>query len=156
MSRLGGTLYLTKGASSYIAYLLIFGVLFDCADDAIRSVEDGKISILRTRIANATKDQMEMIDAYVAAKGEYKGIRIERKGANSLIRAYLKGIGLIDFSGEDAGPRFAAAKAFFCEKKVARGKRKSRRDRSRSLGKNDSQDGQSRRYCLEKDRRDLT
>jgi hypothetical protein len=117
MTQLDGTLHCKNSASSYISYLLICGVLFDSADEAMGMLKGSTESSRIGQIAGVTKPENKLIDAYVFAKGRYADMRLYQGRLNAPTRSRLHSFGLIDFSGADAKSKFEAAKAFFVEKK---------------------------------------
>lgn len=117
MHQLDGTLHFKRGASSYVAYILICSLLFASADEAVAEMKGARRPVARKRIADASDLQMKLVDAYVEAKGVYKNIRLNQRTANGRARAFLNGVGLIDFSDVGARAKFVAAKAFLCDKK---------------------------------------
>ena len=122
LPQIDGALFMRKSSSSTVAYLLVLAVLFDSADEAIKSLQDAHDGVvipsvlLRHRTYALPADD-ELIDAYIKALGQMSKISHMWEIPKARIQKRLLELGLpnLDTNAEKSESLRAGMLAFYID-----------------------------------------
>ena len=122
LPQIDGALFMRKSSSSTVAYLLVLAVLFDSADEAIKSLQDAHDGVvvppvlLRRRTYVLPADE-EIMDAYINAFGQTSKISQVWELPKSRIQKRLLELGLpnLDAKAEQTENLRAGMQAFYVD-----------------------------------------
>ena len=120
LNQVDGVLYLSTSASSVAPYILACCVLFDSADDGLFALttDSPVLRKRRSRQPSVLIDDIELRNAYVRAKGQYKSVMSYISGNKNSMLSRLRALGLPDISSpDDQSLLLSAAISFFLDKK---------------------------------------
>lgn len=120
LNQVDGVLYLSTSASSIAPYILACCVLFDSADDGLLALttDSPVLRKRRSRRPSVLIDDIELKNAYVRAKGQYKSVMSYISGNKNSLFSRLQALGLPDISSpDDQSLLLSAAISFFLDKK---------------------------------------
>lgn len=122
LPQIDGALFMRKSASSTVAYLLVLAVLFDSADEAIKSLQDAHDGVvvppvLLRRRAYVLPADDELMDAYINALGQTSRISQVWELPKPRIQKRLLELGLpnLDAKAEQAESLRAGMQAFYVD-----------------------------------------